>query len=106
VTGKIQRMARPINPITKDPRVSLADRANANADKAELGALERRGDADVNPVQRRGELRADSPGPIQIGAATFSGASGPVGEDGQPLVLHHGTRSDLTASRLAPRSIK
>jgi hypothetical protein len=51
----------------------------------------------VNAVQRLGDVGANYPGAIKVGSVTFPGAAGPVGEDGRPVRVYHGTKYDFTA---------
>ena len=52
---------------------------------------------DVNALQRRGDLAANSDSATTVGRITFLRASGPVGGDGRPLVLYQGTRGSIAA---------
>ncbi len=52
---------------------------------------------DVNAVQRRGSVGENNLAPVRVGEAVFTGASGPVGNDGAPMVIYHGTKDTVTA---------
>lgn len=59
--------------------------------------LDTRGERALNAVQREGSVGAYPDGATRVGDFTFPGASGPVGRDGAPARLFHGTRDDITA---------
>ncbi len=59
--------------------------------------LDARGERALNTVQREGSVGANPDGATRVGDFTFPGASGPVGRDGAPARLFHGTRDDITA---------
>ena len=59
--------------------------------------LDTRGERALNTVQREGSVGAYPDGATRVGDFTFPGASGPVGRDGAPARLFHGTRDDITA---------
>lgn len=59
--------------------------------------LDTRGERALNTVQREGSVGAYPDGATRVGGFTFPGASGPVGRDGAPARLFHGTRDDITA---------
>lgn len=59
--------------------------------------LDTRGERALNAVQREGSVGAYPDGATRVGDFTFPGSSGPVGRDGAPASLFHGTRDDITA---------
>lgn len=61
------------------------------------GTLDGRGSADVNSLQREGEVGGNPAGGLAVGNITFPGTSGPIGRDGKPVVFFHGTRDNVHA---------
>ncbi len=60
-------------------------------------AVDRGGVPAVNAVQRASDVAADSGQTDQVGHITFPGATGPVGQDGAPIVFFYGSRSGTDA---------
>jgi hypothetical protein len=76
--------------VSTDLAASAARRGSMDAGRAQ----------DVNAVQRRGGMGAAGGVPIVVGEVHFTGAAGPVGEDGKPVVFFHGTREDIAVFQL------
>jgi hypothetical protein len=83
------------------------DEKATNAGGAAAGpAADRRGldvggGRDVDAIQQRARLDQDPAPATTVGQAYFSGTSGPLGKDGSPLVVYHGTRDDIESFDLA-----
>ena len=59
------------------------------------------GSRNVNAVQQRAGVDTAAAQSATVGQAYFSGTAGPVGKDGSPLAVYHGTRDDIESFDLA-----